>query len=53
MSILVIYQNETWQLPAFNTKESFENSKVNYPESSVWIFGEEPKKVKLKELDAK
>jgi len=53
MSIIVKYEGKEWQLPAFNTKESFENSKVNYPESSVWIFGEQPKKVKLKELDAK
>ena len=52
MSILVKHDGKLWQLPAYNTKETFENSKKNYPESHVWIFGEEPKKVKLKELEA-
>lgn len=53
MSIIVKHEGKDYQLPAFNTKESFENSKKNYPESSVWIFGDEPKKVKLKELEVK
>lgn len=51
MSILVKHEGKLWQLPAWNTKEQFEQAKKNYPESHVWIFGDEPKKVKLKELD--
>ena len=50
MSIIVRHDDKLWQLPAW-TKESFEESKQRYPESHVWIFGEEPKNVKLKELD--
>jgi len=50
MSILVIHEGKLWQLPAFDLK-AFKNAKKNYPESHVWIFGDEPKKVKLKELD--
>ena len=52
MSIIVKYEGKEWQLPAW-TKESFEQAKKNYPESHVWIFGDEPKKVKLKELEVK
>jgi len=51
MSILVIHEGKLWQLPAFDLK-AFKNAKENYPESSVWIFGDEPKQVHLKELEA-
>ena len=51
MPILVKYEGKLWQLPAFDLK-AFLNAKKNYPESHVWIFADEPKKVQLKELDA-
>ncbi len=50
MSILVIHEGKLYQLPAFDLK-AFKNAKENYPESHVWIFGDEPKKVPLKELE--
>jgi len=51
MAIIVKHEGKLWQLPAFDLK-AFKNAKENYPESHVWIFGDEPKKVKLKELEA-